>query len=71
MKANPMPAVVQHMAGLVDGIDVASAGELKVALDTGMHPNDASASPAPASATRTAAGGRRRRACNVPSRSAK
>ncbi|MGO4477823.1 pyridoxal-dependent decarboxylase, exosortase A system-associated [Massilia sp. 2TAF26] len=38
MKANPMPALVQHMAGLVDGIDVASAGELKVALDTGMAP---------------------------------
>jgi len=36
MKANPMPAVVQHMAGLVDGIDVASGGELRVALDTGM-----------------------------------
>ena len=38
MKANPMPAVVQHLAGLVDGIDVASGGELKVALDTGMAP---------------------------------
>jgi diaminopimelate decarboxylase len=38
MKANPMPAVVQHVAGLVDGIDVASGGELKVALDTGMAP---------------------------------
>ena len=38
MKANPMPALVQHMAGLVDGIDVASSGELKVALDTGIAP---------------------------------
>ncbi|MGJ7915215.1 pyridoxal-dependent decarboxylase, exosortase A system-associated [Massilia sp. LXY-6] len=38
MKANPMPALVQHMAGLVDGIDVASAGEMKVALDTGIDP---------------------------------
>ncbi len=38
MKANPMPAVVQHMAALVDGIDVASAGELKVALDTPTPP---------------------------------
>lgn len=38
MKANPMPALVQHMAGLVDGIDVASSGELKVALDTGILP---------------------------------
>lgn len=35
MKANPMPAVVQHMAGLVDGLDVASGGELSIALDTG------------------------------------
>jgi diaminopimelate decarboxylase len=35
MKANPMPALVQFMAGLVDGIDVASAGELQVALDAG------------------------------------
>ena len=38
MKANPMPAVVQHMVGLVDGIDVASAGEMKVALDTAISP---------------------------------
>ena len=36
IKANPMPAVVQHMAGLADGLDVASAGELRVALDSGM-----------------------------------
>jgi diaminopimelate decarboxylase len=34
MKANPMPAVVQHLAGLVDSIDVASAAEMLVALDT-------------------------------------
>nr|WP_200953771.1 MULTISPECIES: pyridoxal-dependent decarboxylase, exosortase A system-associated [unclassified Duganella] len=38
MKANPMPAVVQHMASLVDGIDVASGGELRVALDSVMAP---------------------------------
>ncbi len=38
MKANPMPAVVQHMATLVDGFDLASAGEMKVALDTTMSP---------------------------------
>jgi diaminopimelate decarboxylase len=38
IKANPMPAVVQHMAGLVDGFDVASGGELKVVLDTTMPP---------------------------------
>ncbi|HYW75873.1 MAG TPA: pyridoxal-dependent decarboxylase, exosortase A system-associated [Gammaproteobacteria bacterium] len=38
IKANPMPAVVQHMAGLTDGLDVASARELRTALDTGMDP---------------------------------
>ncbi|RVT53476.1 pyridoxal-dependent decarboxylase, exosortase A system-associated [Rubrivivax albus] len=42
MKANPMPAVVGFMAGLVNGIDVASAGELKVALDAGADPKDIS-----------------------------
>jgi len=35
MKANPMPAVVQHIAPLVDGLDVASAGELRVAVAAG------------------------------------
>lgn len=38
MKANPMPALVQTMVGLVDGLDLASAGELKVALDAGAKP---------------------------------
>jgi len=38
VKANPMPAVVAHLAGLVDGFDVASAGELGVALAAGMRP---------------------------------
>lgn len=42
MKANPMPALVGLMAGLVDGIDVASAGELKVALDAGADPAEVS-----------------------------
>ena len=42
MKANPMPAVVGLMAQLVDGIDVASAGELKVALDAGADPREIS-----------------------------
>jgi diaminopimelate decarboxylase len=42
MKANPMPAVVCHMAQLVDGIDVASGGELRVALDAGMDPHEIS-----------------------------
>ncbi len=36
VKANPMPALVQHLAGLVDGFDVASAGELRTVLDTAM-----------------------------------
>ena len=35
MKANPFAPVVGFMAGLVDGIDVASAGELQVALNVG------------------------------------
>jgi len=42
MKANPMPALVAHMAGKVDGIDVASGGELAVALDAGMDPREIS-----------------------------
>ena len=36
VKANPMPAVVQHLSGLVDSFDVASATEMRVALDTPM-----------------------------------
>ncbi|MFT3759444.1 pyridoxal-dependent decarboxylase, exosortase A system-associated [Thauera sp.] len=42
MKANPMPALVAHMTRLVDGIDVASAGELLVALDAGADPREIS-----------------------------
>lgn len=42
MKANPMPAVVQHMSRLVDGLDVASGRELLVALDSGMAPQEIS-----------------------------
>jgi diaminopimelate decarboxylase len=42
IKANPMPDVVKHLAGLVDGLDVASAGELKVALASGMAPAEIS-----------------------------
>jgi len=38
IKANPMPAVIQHIAPLVDGGDVASAGELDLALDAGFSP---------------------------------
>lgn len=42
MKANPMPAVVDHMAALTDGLDVASARELATALATGRAPLDIS-----------------------------
>jgi len=37
MKANPMREVVAHLAGLVDGLDVASAGELTIALEAGAR----------------------------------
>jgi diaminopimelate decarboxylase len=36
IKANPMPALVDHMACLLDGLDVASLGEMQVALASGM-----------------------------------
>ncbi len=39
MKANPMPAVVHHLSGQVDGMDVASAGEMRIALDTILSPD--------------------------------
>lgn len=42
MKANPLPALVAHMAGLVDGIDVASGGELTVALAASADPHEIS-----------------------------
>lgn len=42
MKANPMPALVEHLARRVDGLDVASGGELRVALDAGANPHDIS-----------------------------
>ena len=42
IKANPMPAVVRHLAGITDGLDVASAGELAVALATGIDPHNIS-----------------------------
>jgi len=42
MKANPMPEVVSHMVSLVDGLDVASAGELAVAVETGIDPREIS-----------------------------
>lgn len=42
MKANPMPALVCHMVPRVDGIDVASGLELRVALDAGADPREVS-----------------------------
>src|SRR5690606_34158922 len=42
MKANPMPAVVQYLSSLVDGLDVASGRELRVALDTATPPSEIS-----------------------------
>jgi len=38
MKANPFAPVLALMASLVDGIDIASAGELKLATAAGMDP---------------------------------
>ncbi|HRM93834.1 MAG TPA: alanine racemase, partial [Alicycliphilus sp.] len=38
IKANPMAALVGFLCPLVDGMDVASAGELKLALDAGADP---------------------------------
>lgn len=38
IKANPMPEVVRHLASLTDGLDVASAGELAIALAAAVDP---------------------------------
>jgi diaminopimelate decarboxylase len=38
VKANPMPAVVDHIAPLVDGLDVASGSEMLAALNAGTDP---------------------------------
>jgi diaminopimelate decarboxylase len=42
IKANPMPAVVAHLARLVDGLDVASGREMQIALDAGADPSHVS-----------------------------
>ena len=42
IKANPMPAVVGCLRELVDGFDVASHGEMLVALDAGMPAREVS-----------------------------
>lgn len=38
VKANPMPAVVQHLSAVADSLDVASGAELRLALDTPLPP---------------------------------
>lgn len=38
VKANPHPAVIAHMAPLVDGFDIASAGELMLCVAAGIDP---------------------------------
>tara|TARA_B110000503_G_scaffold143369_1_gene244401 strand:- start:11559 stop:12809 length:1251 start_codon:yes stop_codon:yes gene_type:complete len=38
IKANPMLEVVRYLAGITEGLDVASAGELEVALEAGAKP---------------------------------
>ena len=42
MKANPMPAVVSCLASLVDGLDVASIGEWRIARNAGVAPEKVS-----------------------------
>ena len=42
VKANPFPPVVKHLLALVDGLDIASAGELQTALQAGADPNHVS-----------------------------
>lgn len=38
VKANPHPAVIAHMAPLVDGFDIASSGELALCIAAGIDP---------------------------------
>lgn len=38
IKANPMPDLVRWMAGEIEGLDVASGGELRIALGAGADP---------------------------------
>lgn len=42
MKGNPYPPLLSWMAGRVDGFDVASGGELKLALAAGVEPHQIS-----------------------------
>jgi len=38
LKANPYPALLRHIASKVDGVDLASGGELALALGAGIDP---------------------------------
>lgn len=42
MKANPFAPLLRHMAGLVDGFDIASGGELALAEAAGLDPQQIS-----------------------------
>ncbi|MGB7405026.1 MAG: pyridoxal-dependent decarboxylase, exosortase A system-associated [Pacificimonas sp.] len=42
IKANPFQPVVDHLAAQVDGLDIASAGELEIALASGTDPAEIS-----------------------------
>src|ERR1700710_4068 len=42
MKANPYPDLLRHIARKVDGLDVASAGEMDIALEAGAKGSDIS-----------------------------
>jgi diaminopimelate decarboxylase len=42
IKANPLLPLVQHVAKLVDGLDVASLGEVDIALETSIPPHNIS-----------------------------
>ncbi|HEX8643365.1 MAG TPA: pyridoxal-dependent decarboxylase, exosortase A system-associated [Allosphingosinicella sp.] len=42
MKANPFPPLLTHVRNLVDGIDLASGGELTIALAAGVEGNSTS-----------------------------
>jgi len=42
MKANPYPPLLRHIAKKVDGLDIASAGEMDIALGAGARASDIS-----------------------------
>ena len=42
VKANPLPALIEAIAGEVDGLDVASVGEMRLALAAGTHASEIS-----------------------------